>query len=467
MLISIEVSFTQKPDIRERASKVVEAFGIGLQRTTFALFDGVQIDIRPGDIVYVTGDSGGGKSVLLGELKNKLTDSGMDIFGEVCISRDLPLDEDEVLVDSIGRTVEEAILYLSFAGLNDAYLFLSRYRDLSDGQKYRYKIAKMLSLNKDVLIFDEFCSMLDRDTAKAVAFCLQKLIRKSKKTLIVATAHDDLIQDLSPSVLIRKNYGCETDITYPKTLSNRCSLMDNVTIQHGTIEDWHSLEYFHYRAGIPYGLQKIFVAKMKERTVGAIIYSNSPLSCRPRNQFLGHVPTAKEVNKDFVIISRVVVLPKFRGIGLAVRLVKETLPLIRKRYVETIAVMARYNPFFAKAGMTEVKYEANKDESQILNKLDGFGFSQELSASVEHNLQVIENLKQEELSQLIEIASHSRNAVGNLVGHVAVSREDALVLLQDKTTLAEVISWIAKIAQEKCYYIWENQELMQQVTRIE
>jgi len=37
-------------------------------------------------------------------------------------------------------------------------------------------------------------------------------------------------------------------------------------------------------------------------------------------------------------------------IGLAVKIVKETLPLAGKPYVETTEVMARYNPFFEKAG---------------------------------------------------------------------------------------------------------------------
>lgn len=35
-------------------------------------------------------------------------------------------------------------------------------------------------------------------------------------------------------------------------------------------------------------------------------------------------------------------------------LVRETLPLVGVKYVEAIAVMAKYTPFFEKAGMTEV-----------------------------------------------------------------------------------------------------------------
>lgn len=80
---------------------------------------------------------------------------------------------------------------------------------MSDGQKYRYRIAKALAYSsneKGVLVFDEFSSMLDRDTAKVVAYMLQKVIRAGRKTLLVATAHDDL-DDLMPDVLISKGYG--------------------------------------------------------------------------------------------------------------------------------------------------------------------------------------------------------------------------------------------------------------------
>jgi len=57
----------------------------------------------------------------------------------------------------------------------------------------------------------------------------------------------------------------------------------------------------------------------------------------------------EELNRDFITISRVIVHPKYIGIGLGVELVKETLEKTGYRYVEAIAVMARYNPFFKKS----------------------------------------------------------------------------------------------------------------------
>jgi hypothetical protein len=72
-----------------------------------------------------------------------------------------------------------------------------------------------------------------------------------------------------------------------------------------------------------------------------------------RRKAIGKKLTIQEINRDIIRISRVVIHPKYRTIGLRAKIVAETLPQAGKPYVETIAVMAKYNPFFEKAGMTK------------------------------------------------------------------------------------------------------------------
>ncbi|KPV62904.1 MAG: hypothetical protein AOA66_1146 [Candidatus Bathyarchaeota archaeon BA2] len=74
----------------------------------------------------------------------------------------------------------------------------------------------------------------------------------------------------------------------------------------------------------------------------------------------------KDVNDKLSTISRVVVHPKFPTIGLGVKLVRKTLAKARTPYVETVAVMARYNPFFERAGLTKIaEKKPNKDLVQL------------------------------------------------------------------------------------------------------
>jgi ABC-type ATPase with predicted acetyltransferase domain len=64
------------------------------------------------------------------------------------------------------------------AGLNDAYLFVRKPSEMSDGQKYRLKIAKLIESGADVWVADEFGAVLDRVTAQVVASNLQRAARK-------------------------------------------------------------------------------------------------------------------------------------------------------------------------------------------------------------------------------------------------------------------------------------------------
>ncbi len=118
------------------------------------------------------------------------------------------------LIDTVGESVEEGLKLLSKVGLNDAFLFVRRYSQLSDGQKYRYRLAKLIESGAQWWIMDEFCATLDRETARIVAYNVQKLARKLGKAVVAATTHVDLLEDLAPSVHIHKRFGREVTVDY-------------------------------------------------------------------------------------------------------------------------------------------------------------------------------------------------------------------------------------------------------------
>jgi ABC-type ATPase with predicted acetyltransferase domain len=55
-------------------------------------------------------------------------------------------------------------------------------------------------------VADEFLAVLDRVTARVIAFNLQKIARKNGATLMVATTHTDMVEDLAPNLYINKRY---------------------------------------------------------------------------------------------------------------------------------------------------------------------------------------------------------------------------------------------------------------------
>ncbi|MDH5462345.1 MAG: ATP-binding cassette domain-containing protein, partial [Candidatus Bathyarchaeota archaeon] len=202
----IDIRYKAKTEITPRTIGVAEAFGLGVDNhKEHVIYDDVTIKISPRDIVYLTGDSGSGKSVLLRALEK-------DLKGEAVNVESIQPDPDQPIVETVGRDLDEALGLLSRVGLNDAYLFLRRYGQLSDGQKYRYRIAKLIESGKQWWILDEFAATLDRDTAKIVAFNLQKQARRTGKAVVAATTHTDLFEDLAPSVHIHKGWGKKVQV---------------------------------------------------------------------------------------------------------------------------------------------------------------------------------------------------------------------------------------------------------------
>lgn len=183
-----------------RVLECAEAFGLGLQNKEFVVYDNLELDVHQGDVVYVTGQSGSGKTLILKELAKQIGEhTTVANIDEVDL-------EDRPLLDQVGGSTEEAVKILNLAGLNDAYLFIRRPAELSDGQLYRFKIAKLLDSGAKVIAADEFGAVLDRVTAKAVAFSVQKFVRLKGATLIVATTHEDLRAELAPDLYVHKRF---------------------------------------------------------------------------------------------------------------------------------------------------------------------------------------------------------------------------------------------------------------------
>lgn len=203
----IDKRFSSSVQRTERVLEIAEAFGLGLDDKEFVVFDNQPLDIEQGDVVYVTGQSGSGKSTVLRELCAQMSAEGLLVADIDKVElKDVPL------IDQIGKNTSEALNLLSIAGLNDAYLFVRKPQELSDGQRYRFRLAKVIESGAKVWAADEFLAVLDRTTAKVIAFNLQKIARKMGATLIVATTHTDMVEDLAPNLFIDKRYREKIDI---------------------------------------------------------------------------------------------------------------------------------------------------------------------------------------------------------------------------------------------------------------
>ncbi len=376
-------------------------------------------------------------------------------------AKDTQTDPDKHIIETVGKNTTQAIEALSKVGLNDAFLFLRPYRQLSDGQKHRYQTALLAASDKPFWILDEFTSTLDRDTAKILAYNLQKQARKLGKAVIAATTHTDLLRDFAPNVHIHKRYGKEVIIQYyPSAKAKACSLARQMHIQQGTKEDYKALSQFHYRTSRLPPTRKIFTLKRKDELCGVIVYSNpSPMCFGRAKVWKGNIV---QLNAEVSTISRVVIHPKYRSIGLGAKIVAETLKLAPTTHVETVAVMAKYNPFFEKAGMQKLaESQPSKHVKTALKQLEELGFDSALMASTSYNEQKIAKIGTQPIfSILTELSRHDASIRRKLActKNIYPKHEEFTQKIANYTTtqLAEALKRFSFANQTKTYLFWNT-----------
>lgn len=159
-------------------------------------------------------------------------------------------------------------------------------------------------------------------------------------------------------------------------------------IEPGTIADYEALARFHYRAGPPATVDFVLRAASGEgrgETVGVLIVSRPILNAPWREALWPDAPwsgssagpsrcdRAKLLNKQLRTISRVIVDPRCRGIGLATRLVRAYLQAPRTPRTEAVAAMSGFCGFFRAAGMREVALRPSRRDRRLRRALRDAG----------------------------------------------------------------------------------------------
>jgi ABC-type ATPase with predicted acetyltransferase domain len=128
---------------------------------------------------------------------------------------------------------------LSSVGFSSPPDWLKSYEQLSQGEKMRVEIARAILLEKPIIVFDEFTSVVDREIAKISSYAIQKAIRRTKKKFIAVTCHYDVVDYLEPDWIL-----CTDDMTFDKKKgsthplqlkSDHVALVSGITLKTITI----------------------------------------------------------------------------------------------------------------------------------------------------------------------------------------------------------------------------------------
>ncbi len=224
MQITLSHSVPSAVEPTPHVLEVATMFGLGVdQERTIQLIPKTTFNLAPGRLIFVTGASGSGKSTVLRLIHQQLeADPDTHVLG----FDSLPKLQDRPLVDVFpNRPLSQTLKLLSIAGLNDAFVMLRKPSQLSDGQRYRLRLAQAMTMVQadvmpsklKVVLADEFCSTLDRVTAKVLARNIRKWVSRSGVCFVAATTHDDLLEPLAPNTLIEKHLGETLDLVEKHT----------------------------------------------------------------------------------------------------------------------------------------------------------------------------------------------------------------------------------------------------------
>ncbi len=231
---------------------------------------------NPFNVGLIVGTSGGGKTTLLKE------------YGTI-----EEFNYDTNAIASNFETYDDAKKAFFGVGLNSIPVWLKPYGVLSNGEKYRATLAKML---KDGAVFDEFTSIVDRPTAKSMASSIGEYIRREDfKSVVFASPHKDIIEWLQPDWVFDLD---TNEITLKENLRGRPPI--ELKFRRGEKHLWELFSKHHYISATLNKSANVYTAYWEGTLVGIVAVLTLP-SGTLKNAYRAH---------------RTVVFPEYQGFGI-------------------------------------------------------------------------------------------------------------------------------------------------------
>lgn len=283
--IVLESSIQRSP----RVMQIEGMFDIDVaeKSVTHIPFDIPDLDGRDWNVGLIVGPSGAGKTTVAKNMFGKELDAlDQMVWGkDTSIVDDFPKD----------MTIKDITALLSSVGFSSPPAWLRSFEQLSNGEKFRVSMARLLAEQKELAVVDEFTSVVDRTVAQIGSHAIAKTVRSRGQKMVAVTCHYDVEDWLQPDWIFEPATGkFSWGSVQPRP-------QVNLKIIRSTHEAWKWFSRHHY---LDHNLVKnaaVFVALINDQP--AALCAILPL---PHAQL-----------KNAWRISRLVILPDFQGIGLA------------------------------------------------------------------------------------------------------------------------------------------------------
>lgn len=245
------------------------------------------------NIGLIVGRSGTGKTTIAREL-----------FGD-CIINGYEYTHESILDDMPkGASVQEICQALTSVGFASPPSWLKPYAVLSNGEKMRCDLARAILEKRDLFVFDEFTSVVDRNVAQIGSLAMQKAIRRGGQKFIAVTCHADVEPWLMPDWVFNTDTMTFSTKDLEEQKKNRPPINLEIYETKRKREYWSLFSKYHYLNHDINTAARVWVC-----------YANGHLA-----GFTSALPFPHPVKKGYWRLHRSVVFPDYQGVGIATAL---------------------------------------------------------------------------------------------------------------------------------------------------
>lgn len=184
---SFNIIKESKPKETYRVSSVLNAFDLDISKIKEHFEGNIDIEGKDWNVGIIVGSSGSGKSTIAKEVFSEMYFNGNKYVSETVID-DMPKE----------KSIKEITKAFTSVGFASPPSWLKNYNVLSNGEKMRCDLANCILQEKEIIVFDEFTSVVNREVAKTGSYAIQKSVRKLDKKFVAVSCHKDIIEWLEP-----------------------------------------------------------------------------------------------------------------------------------------------------------------------------------------------------------------------------------------------------------------------------
>lgn len=183
---SFDIIKKSNPKETFRISNVLNAFDLDIEKVKEHFKGSIDIEGKEWNVGLIVGGSGTGKSTIANE-----------VFGNHFIKYDY---KKEAVIDDMpeDKSIKEITKAFTSVGFASPPSWLKPYSVLSNGERMRCDLAYCILQEKEIIIFDEFTSVVNREVAKTGSYAISKAVRKMNKKFIAVGCHSDITEWLEP-----------------------------------------------------------------------------------------------------------------------------------------------------------------------------------------------------------------------------------------------------------------------------